>query len=137
MDKNKIVLDTIEIHKPKGRDEEMMERFMDYMDFLDFKSSQKANREPEHKVDKEGLQQVKELYHDTAKDIDAKREKIFRPLSVMEDADDWQKHTIKYLEDKDNISADIKENKEDAAYRRALNDILGKVIDINEKLRED
>ena len=110
---------------------------MDYMDFLDFKSSQKANREPEHKVDKEGLQQVKELYHDTAKDIDAKREKIFRPLRVMEDADDWQKHTSKYLEDKDNISADIKENKEDAAYRRALNDILGKVIDINEKLRED
>lgn len=137
MDKNKIVLDTIEIHKPKGKDEEMMDRFMDYMDFLDFKSSQKANREPEHKADKEGLEQVKELYIDTAKDIDAKRDKIFRPLSVMEEADESEKHSSKYLDDKSNIRADIKENKEDAAYRRALDDILGKVIDINKKLRED
>lgn len=137
MDKNKIVLDTIEIHKPKGKDEEMMDRFMDYMDFLDFKSSQKANREPEHKADKEGLEQVKELYIDTARDIDAKHDKILRPLSVMKDADEHEKHTSKYLDDKDNIIADLKENKEDAAYRRALDDILGKVRKINDKLNED
>lgn len=149
MDKNKIVLDTIEIHKPKGKDEEMIDKFMDYMDFLDFKSSEKAKRnleiekaiEEDEALSREdknkGLEQVKELYIDTARDIDAKRDKILRPLSVMKDADEREKHTSKYLDDKDNIIADLKENKEDAAYRRALDDILGKVRKINDKLNED
>ena len=149
MDKNKIELDTIEIHKPKGKDEEMLDRFMDYMDFLDFKSSEKAKRnleiekaiEEDKALSREDknkkLEQVKELYIDTAKDIDAKRDKILRPLSVMKDADESEKHTGKYLDDKDNIIADLKENKEDAAYRRALDDILGKVRKINDKLNEE
>lgn len=142
MDKNKIELDTIEIHKPKGKDEEMLDRFMDYMDFLDFKSSEKAKRnlEIEKAIEEDKnkkLEQVKELYIDTAKDIDAKRDKILRPLSVMKDADESEKHTSKYLDDKDNIIADLKENKEDAAYRRALDDILGKVRKINDKLNEE
>lgn len=98
-------------------------------DFLDSFEEYEPIDEDSQKV---GLEQVKELYKDTLKDEDEKWKKKTRPLKGLNKA---IVVTPEMKRDREVIVEDLTDDHD--AYKRAIDDILGKVRKINDKLNED
>jgi len=81
---------------------------------------------------KSALKQVKELYLDSKNDEDEKWDKKTRPLEGLNEA---IVVTPEMKRDRKVIVEDLTDDHD--AYKRAIDDILGKVRKINDKLNED
>ena len=82
--------------------------------------------------EKSGLQLVKELYLDSKEDEDEKWKKKTRPLKGLNKA---IVVTPEMKKGREVIVEDLTDDHD--AYQRAIDDILGKVRKINDKLNED
>lgn len=98
-------------------------------DFLDSFEEYEPIDEDSQKV---GLEQVKELYKDTFKDENEKWDKKTRPLEGLSKA---IVVTPEMKRDREVIVEDLQDDYD--AYKRAIDDILGKVRKINGQLKED